>query len=149
MLGLSAKRSRPLIGWETQYERRFRAPLEGPAIPFGSMIKYHPISAKDQPRRHQFSEKVLPRIFQGYALYAGGIWKGDNLVADIVELENVDASDIHARRLSAKEVITPNSGENFIFPCADGTVKLSGGDQVFPKIRLNAGSTPERRRAQW
>ena len=82
-------------------------------------------------------------------MYAGGIWKGDNLVADIVELENVDASDIHARRLSAKEVITPNDGENFIFPCADGTVKLSGGDQVFPKIRLNPGSTPERRRAQW
>ena len=46
MLRLSAKRSRPLIGWETQYERRFRAPFEGPVIPFGSMIEYHPISCE-------------------------------------------------------------------------------------------------------
>ena len=41
----------------------------------------------------------------------------------------MDASEIHARRLNAKEVLTPHNGEN-IFPIADGTVKLSGGDQV-------------------
>ena len=33
-------------------------------------------------------------------------------------------------RLNAKEVLTPMSGEKFMFPIADGTVKLSGGDQV-------------------
>ena len=40
------------------------------------------------------------------------------------------ASGIHARRLNAKEVITSKKkkGENFIFPIADGTVKLSGRD---------------------
>ena len=32
------------------------------------------------------------------------IWKGDTLGADI---ENMDASGIHARRLNAKEVLTP------------------------------------------
>ena len=42
----------------------------------------------------------------------------------------MDASEIHAKRLNAKEVLTPMSGEKFIFPIADGTVKLSGGDQV-------------------
>ena len=42
----------------------------------------------------------------------------------------MDASAIHARRLNAKEVLTPMSGEKLIFPIADGTVKLSGGDQV-------------------
>ena len=31
-------------------------------------------------------------MFLGYALYAGGIWKGDILVADIEELETMDAS---------------------------------------------------------
>ena len=46
-----------------------------------------------------------------------------------VELEQMDASEIYARRLNAKEVLTPMSGEKFIFPIADGTVKLSGGDQ--------------------
>ena len=40
----------------------------------------------------------------------------------------MDAS--RARRLSAKEVLTCMNGEIFIFPIADGTVKLSGGDRV-------------------
>ena len=40
-----------------------------------------------------------------------------------------DASELRARRLNAKEVLTPMSGEKF-FPVADETVKLSGGDQV-------------------
>ena len=41
----------------------------------------------------------------------------------------MDASEIHAKRLNAEEVLTPMSGED-IFPIEDGTVKLSGGDQV-------------------
>ena len=45
------------------------------------------------------------------------------------ELEEMDASELHARRLNAKEVLTPMKGENFMFPVADGTVKISGGDQ--------------------
>ena len=52
------------------------------------------------------------------------------MVADLVELENLGAAEIHARRLNAKEVITPKSGENIIFPDADGKVNLFGRDQV-------------------
>ena len=37
------------------------------------------------------------------------------LVADIEELEEMDASELHARNLNAK-VLTPMNGENFIFP---------------------------------
>ena len=97
------------------------------------MIEYHPISAKDLSRLHQFGKKVLPgtRV---------GLWKGDILVADIEELEQMEASELHARRLNAKEVFTPKkgekevltpmSGEKFIFPIADETVKPSGGNQV-------------------
>ena len=40
-------------------------------IPFGSMVEYHPISAKDLSRLHQLGSKVLPGIFLSYALYAG------------------------------------------------------------------------------
>ena len=76
---------------KTPYERRFGTPFNGPVIPFGAMVEYHPISAKDQSRLHQFGPKVLPGIFLGYALNAGGIWKGDSLVADIEELEQMDA----------------------------------------------------------
>ena len=56
-----------------------------------------------------------------------GIWKGDILIADIEELEEMDVSEFHARRLNAKEVLTPMRGDNFIFPVATGTVKISGG----------------------
>ena len=77
---------------KTPYERRFGIPFNGPVIPFGAMVEYHPISANDQSRLHQFGPKVLPGIFLGYALNAGGIWKGDSLVADIEELEQMDAS---------------------------------------------------------
>ena len=41
----------------------------------------------------------------------------------------MDASEIHARRLNVKEVLTPMKGDNFTFPVADGTVKTSGGDR--------------------
>ena len=52
------------------------------------------------------------------------------IVADIEELEQMDASEIYAKKLNAKEVLTPMSGEKFIFPIEDGTVKLSGGDSL-------------------
>ena len=45
-------------------------PFNGPVVPFGAMVEYHPISAKDQSRLHHFGAKVLPGIFLGYALYA-------------------------------------------------------------------------------
>ena len=51
------------------------------------------------------------------------------MVADTEELEEMDASELHARRITAKEVLLPMNGEHFIFPIADGTVKLSGEDQ--------------------
>ena len=92
-----------LAGGKTPYGRRFGEPFQGPIIPFGGMFDYFPISAKDQSRLHQVGEKVLPGIHLGYALVAAGIWKGDILVADIEELGQLDASEIHAGRLNAKE----------------------------------------------
>ena len=65
---------------KTPYERRFGQPFKGHIIPFGSLVEYYPITAKDQSRIHQFGKKVLPGLFLGYALYAGGIWKGDVLI---------------------------------------------------------------------
>ena len=48
------------------------------------------------------------------------------MVADVEELENVDASEKQARRVNAKEIIKAENGESFIFSIADGTVKLCG-----------------------
>ena len=113
---------------KTPYERRFGKPFKGPIIPFGSLVEYYPISAKDQSRIHQFGKKVLLGLFLGYALYAGRIWKGDILVTDIEELETMDASEIYSKRLNAKEVIFPKEKGEFILPIADGRIK-PGGDQ--------------------
>ena len=81
---------------KTPYERRFGLPFNGPVIPFGAMVECHLISSKDQSRLHQFGPQVLPGIFLGYALYAGRIWKENIMVADSEELEEMDASELHA-----------------------------------------------------
>ena len=114
---------------KTPYERRFGKPFKGPTIPFGSLVECYPFSAKDQSRIHQFGKKVLPGLFLGYALYAGKIWKGDIMVADIEELEKMDASEIYAKRLNAQEVTLSKEDGNFIFPIADGRIRTLGGDQ--------------------
>ena len=114
---------------KTPYERRSGQPFKGPIIPFGSLVEYHPTTAKDQSRIHQFGKKVLPGLFLGYALYAGIIRKGDVLVADLEELETMEASEIYSKRLNAKELIFPKEKGEFIFPIADGRIKFVGRDQ--------------------
>ena len=128
-----------LSGGKTPYERRFGIPFNGPGIPFGAMVEYHPISAKDTSRLHQFGPKVLSGIFLGYVLYAGRIWEVDAMVAIVEELEALDATELHARRFNAKEVLTPLKGDNFMFPVADGKIKVSGRDQrlrIYSLIRI-------------
>ena len=84
----------------------------GPNIPFGAMVEYYPISSKDLSRSINLVRKYNPGIFLGYALVAGGIWKGDTVVADIEELGTLDASEIHARRFNAGEALTHKTVKN-------------------------------------
>ena len=93
------------------------------------MVEYLPNSERDKTRIHKFGKKVLPGFFfSGYALIAGWIWEGDILIADIEELEKLDASEICPRRLLLHSVlITPKNGE-LVFLVADGSAKLSGTD---------------------
>ena len=51
------------------------------------------------------------------------------MVADIEELETMDASEIYSQRLNAKEVIFPKENGKFIFPAPDGRIKTLGGEQ--------------------
>ena len=55
------------------YERRFGHPFKGPTIPFGSLVEYHPFTAKDQSRIHQFGKKVLHWIVPRIRCVRGGI----------------------------------------------------------------------------
>ena len=86
------------------------------------MVEYYPITSRDQSRLYHFR-----KIFLGYTSLAEGIWKGDILVADVEELENLDVRNPWWK--------TQCKGHNYaekvvktIFPIADGTVKLSGRD---------------------
>ena len=110
---------------KTSYKRRFGHSFKGPIIPFGSLVEHHHVIAKDQSRIHQSGKKVLPGLFLGYALYAGGIWKGDVLIVDLEELETMDASEIYSKRLNAKDVIFQKN----IFPIADRRIKSLGWGQ--------------------
>ena len=47
---------------KTPYERRFGQPFEGPIIPFGSLVEYHLVTAKDQSRIHQVHHQIRLRI---------------------------------------------------------------------------------------
>ena len=78
--------------------------------------------------------------------YSGFTQKGDILVADIEELEILDASETHARRLNVKGVITPKSGEHFIFPIADGNSQVVWKRAGLQKNHLNPGSPCTKRR---
>ena len=113
---------------KTPHERRFGIPCNGrnTACSNGRISPYfceRPIkSASIWP-------KSLARYIPWICIKRGENLERNMLIADIAELDQMDASDIHARRLNAKEVLMPMKGDNIIFPVADGTVKISGGDQ--------------------
>ena len=122
---------------KTPYLRRFGKLFEGPIIPCGSLVECHPITAKDLSRIHQFGKKGAPGLFLGYALHAGGIWKGDVLIADLEELETMDASEIYSKRLNAKEDISPRK----YFSNCRWTNQTSQRRPGLENIRLDSGST--------
>ena len=99
---------------KTPYERRFGEPFKGLIIPFGSMVEYHPISAKDLSRLHHFGKKVLPGIFHGYVLQ--GLGKDGRIRNPCQETQ-------------CKGSVNGQKMMNFsFFPIAEGKVKLSGGE---------------------
>ena len=100
-------------------------PFNGPVIPFGAMVENHPISDKDLSRSHQFGPKVLPDIFFGNVLHAGGIWKGDIMVADVEESDGRICTQ--RQKVNAMEAMF--SQRKWKNPAADGRINLSGRDQ--------------------
>ena len=62
------------------------------------MVEYHPYFCQRLVAIVSVRPESLVRFFfLAYALHAGGIWKGDITVAEIEELEKMDASEIHAK----------------------------------------------------
>ena len=114
-----------LVSNEIQYIGIRNSKLTGPRRSAWQWINWHrKITRTVYPKRNSRDTKTVVSHIE----HAGGIWKGNILVADIEELETMDASEIYSKRLNAKEVIFPKRGE-FIFPIADGRIKTPGGDQ--------------------
>ena len=97
MLLLSAKCPRPLDRWENAIRKAIWRTIQRPIIFFGAVVEYYLSSPKDKAIIHQICKKVSPGIFLGYKLIAGGIWKGEILIAYLEDLEKLDASDIYLR----------------------------------------------------
>ena len=76
---------------KTPYERRFGQPFKGPIIPFGSLVEYHPITAKDQSRIHQFGKKVLRGLFLGCRPWGVG---NDGRIGNLLEKTHCERGDI-------------------------------------------------------
>ena len=112
---------------KTPYERRFGSHLKDLLFHFVHLLSITLQLRKISPESIIWKESftwIVPRIRS----LRGGIWKGDVLIADLEELETMDASEIYSKRLNAKEVIFPQKGE-FTFPIADGRIKTPGEDQ--------------------
>ena len=95
------------------------------------------------PGKRDFSKWTkIWEILPGHALIAVRIWEEDILIAEIEELEKLDASEICPRRLNAKEVLITKM--EFVFPVVDGSAKLSVRDYEFQETTLRRESTVKR-----
>ena len=74
------------------------------------------------------------------------LWKGDVLVADLEELETMDASEIYSKKKTQRERgdISHREGE-IIFPIADGRIKTPWRRSGTENIHLGTASTNSRR----
>ena len=113
---------------KTPCERRFRKPCKDRSFRLVHWLSITLLLRRTSEESINLERKSYLDCSSDMHCTAGRIWEGDVLVADLEELESMDASEIYSRRLNAKEVIFPKQGE-FIFPIADGRIKTLGGDQ--------------------
>ena len=92
--------------------------MEDPVVPLERNLYGHPLATLFLRRTSQESINLERKSFLDCS----------SDIADLEELETMDASEIYSKRLNAKEVIFPKEGE-FTFPIADGRIKTPGGDQ--------------------
>ena len=126
---------------KTPYERRFGLPFDGPIIPFGALVEYHPFFLRKTNlgciRLEQKSCQVYFLVMHYTRVESGKetLWS-----QTLRNWRRWTHQKLHARRLSAKEVSTPQRSGNFIFPVADGTVKIFGREQRLRTSTLTRGS---------
>ena len=129
---------------KTPYERRFGMPFNGPVIPCGAMVEISPYFCERPVATAPIRSKSLARKIPWICVARVGNLERRQLWSQTSKnWRRWTHPNSTLRRLNAKEVLTPQRSGNFIFPVADGTVKILGGEQ-----RLRT-STLIRERPEW
>ena len=92
------------------------------SIPFGTLVEYVPVTAKDKSRVHQFGKKTVKRKVLRYVPRAGEGWSEDLMIADHEDVQESEASEVYVKRFTSRDVFVKGEYE---FPCATGTLRLS------------------------
>ena len=95
---------------KTPYARRFEEPETDQLFRLVHWLSVTLILRKTSQESINLERKSYLDCFLD--THAGGIWKGDVLVADLEELATMGASEIYSKRLNAKEVIFQKQIEN-------------------------------------
>ena len=82
---------------QTPYERRIGMPFNGPVIPFGAMVEYHPVSARDREYINLVQKCCQENVS---VMQCTREQSGKETSGRRQELEEMDASELHARRRS-------------------------------------------------
>ena len=100
---------------KTPYERRFGEPFKRTNCSVFFIGWVLPYNCEGPVKNPSMWKESLTWIFPRIRIVrgCGGIWKGDVLVADLEELETMDASEIYSKTLNAKEVISPKENGHF------------------------------------
>ena len=77
--------------WRGEYGQK----IDGLSIPFGTLVEYITITAKDKSGVHQFGKTTLKGFFLGCVPRAGGGWSGDLMTVDYADLHESEASGIY------------------------------------------------------
>ena len=111
---------------KTPYERRFGMPFNGPVIPCGAMVEYHPILRKTSRDCISSALKSCQVYFSvmHYARVKSGketLWS-----QALTNWKRWTYLNSTPEGPMQKEVLSPQRSGNFIFQVAHGTVKIFG-----------------------
>ena len=103
----------------TPYQLCHTGEFKGRLVPFGAMVQYKPSAKREVGAIKKFDSRMVPGIFIGYHLHAGGRWSGDYLVLDAEAYrKRMEGANIPIHRI--KEI---HLGDSMRFPVKDGTIE--------------------------
>ena len=110
--------------------------MQGPIIPFGALGEYLAISERGRRSENSSIRKEsITMDLSRICFDRGRIWEGDILIADIEELEMLDASGKYPRRLNANEVQISQKKKRICISCCRWFSKMIRKRLRIPRTR--------------